>query len=284
MIFSILSALWLAGAGQAAVGQDPASEAPQTELGASQSIGEATVDLSTDAPGEGRPGYAAPAPALTVDDAADLPELTGDAAAPTSPDETPTQTQSVASSSAAFASLSNAEIFDKAVVSLESIDRLQAAFAQRSPSGGVYSGTLYLDRPGKLRFEYDDPSPQLIVATGGLVYVHDEDLKTTDSYPVGETPLSLLLSERIDTQSAVLRGVQRYEDRVAVTVRSTDDAVTGDLTLIFTAPDMALRSWIVTETDGSRTVVDLSNVTAPQRLANRLFRIPQSGGTFLNRD
>lgn len=38
------------------------------------------------------------------------------------------------------------------------------------------SGTLYLQRPGRFRWEYDAPNRQVIVADGKRVYLHDLDL------------------------------------------------------------------------------------------------------------
>ena len=101
----------------------------------------------------------------------------------------------------ALEGLTDEEVYERAAEALEGIDTLKARFVQTAPSGSVSSGEVYLDRPGRLRFDYDAPSAQEIVATGGLVYVHDADLETTDSYPVSKTPLRFLLSKRSDTGS-----------------------------------------------------------------------------------
>ncbi|WP_051881442.1 LolA family protein [Parvularcula oceani] len=181
----------------------------------------------------------------------------------------------------AFPGLSDEAVFQKAAGALEGIDKFQARFVQTAPSGNVSAGTLYLDRPGRLRFEYDEPNPQLIVATGGLVYVHDEELETTDSYPVSQTPLRYLLSKRIDLDGAILSGVQRTADEVAVTLQAADEDLQGEVALVFDAEDMMLRRWAVFDPRGGVTVVALEDVDTEARLPGRLFRAPDAGGTFL---
>ena len=173
------------------------------------------------------------------------------------------------------------EVFDQALDSLEGIDTMTARFIQVSPSGTAYTGALSLRRPGQLRFDYDDPSPQLIVATNGLVYVHDSDLETTDSYPVRETPLRFLLARTLDKEAAELRRIERYDDQVAVVLAATDGETRGELALYFKAADMSLLGWSVREPDGAVTVVELEEVETGVRLKNSLFRAPDAGGTFL---
>lgn len=191
------------------------------------------------------------------------------------------EAQPIEASAVAFAELGNDELFDKAADALEGIGTLKARFEQVSPSGTFYQGDVALRRPGQLRFDYDDPSPQLIVATNGLVYVHDADLETTDSYPVNETPLKFLLTKRLDREAAELIDVIRGTDGVTLILASTDSETQGELALGFSAPDMELLGWGVREPGGSVTTVNLSEVETGIRLNNRLFRAPEAGGAFL---
>ncbi|MEQ8934889.1 MAG: outer membrane lipoprotein carrier protein LolA, partial [Amphiplicatus sp.] len=82
----------------------------------------------------------------------------------------------------AFADLSDEEVVERVLTALESVTTLEGDFTQVAPSGAVSTGKFHLRRPGLLRFEYDPPTPLLIIANGGLVYVRDEALETTDSY------------------------------------------------------------------------------------------------------
>ncbi|WP_411816900.1 outer-membrane lipoprotein carrier protein LolA [Hyphococcus sp. DH-69] len=166
---------------------------------------------------------------------------------------------------------------------IENLDTLNGSFTQIAPSGAISDGKFYLRRPGFLRFEYDPPTPLLIVANGGMVYVRDEALETTDSYPVGRTPLKFLLSKKIDRDDAKVVQVDRGIDNVAVTFSSSDEETEGELTLIATAPDFELRRWIIHDAQGGITVVTLNDVKSGERLANSLFRAPEAGGRFLDR-
>ncbi len=164
---------------------------------------------------------------------------------------------------------------------LEGIETLTGDFTQVAPSGAVSEGRFYIRRPGFLRFEYDPPTPLLIVANGGMVYVRDEALETTDSYPVGKTPLKFLLRKKVDLGDAKVIGVDRGVNAFAVTLGSDDDETEGELTLIATAPELTLVRWIVRDVQNGITVVTLDNVKSGERLANRLFQIPEAGGQFL---
>ena len=94
-----------------------------------------------------------------------------------------------------FEGESDTAVANKLIEYLENIDTLNGDFTQIAPSGAISVGKFYLRRPGFLRFEYEPPTPLLLVANGGMVYVRDEALETTDSYPVGKTPLKFLLSK-----------------------------------------------------------------------------------------
>ena len=171
----------------------------------------------------------------------------------------------------------------KLIEYLEGIDTLNGDFTQIAPSGAISVGKFFLRRPGFLRFEYEPPTPLLLVANGGMVYVRDEALETTDSYPVGKTPLKFLLSKKINRDDAKVIQVDRGIDTVAVTFASSDEETEGELTLIATAPDFALRRWIVRDLQGGATIVTLENVKSGERLANSLFAAPDAGGRFLNK-
>ena len=180
-----------------------------------------------------------------------------------------------------FEGESDEEIVARLDAYLEDLRTLSGDFTQVSPSGGVTTGKFYLRRPGLLRFEYDPPTPLLIVANGGMVYVRDEALETTDSYPVGTTPLKFLLRRKVDLEDAQVMSVDRGVDNVAVTFASTDDETEGELTVIVSAPEMQLTRWVVRDIKNGITVVALDNVKSGERLANRLFETPDAGGLFL---
>src|SRR5690242_526349 len=89
-------------------------------------------------------------------------------------------------------------ILDKVSASLNSIRTLKSAFVQIAPNGTADQGELYLEKPGRIRFEFNKPSPLLIVATDGRLYVQNSRLNTVDNYDLADTPLGILLNEKID--------------------------------------------------------------------------------------
>ena len=199
----------------------------------------------------------------------------------TPPEARELASQPIVGKSIAFPELDDAALYARVKSALNDVGSMKARFEQIAPSGTVTTGDLYLDRPGRLRFDYDDPNPQLIVATGGIVYVHDADLETTDTYPVRSTPLRFLLSREIDDAAGAVADIYREPDRIAVVLESTDDEVQGELVMIFSAPELQLTEWSVFEPSGAITSVALSDVETDVRLQGRLFRAPDAGGAFL---
>lgn len=185
------------------------------------------------------------------------------------------------SDSLVFEGESDEALVDRLMEYLQEIETLNGDFTQIAPSGAISSGRFYIRRPGFLRFEYDPPSPLLIVANGGMVYVRDEALETTDSYPVGRTPLKFLLRKKIDLGPTKVVGVDRGVDSFAVTLGTGDEETEGELTMIIKAPELTLARWIVRDIQNGITVVTLDNVISGEKLANRLFRTPDAGGQFL---
>lgn len=146
----------------------------------------------------------------------------------------------------------------KAVRGLEALPPVKGRFAQNAPDGSVAKGVFYLWRPGRMRFEYDAPSPILVVADGYNVKVADNRLKTVDAYPIGATPLKVLLSKTIALDRDVLiTRVVRTKDSVAITARDKKGQADGEITLVFDAAVTTLKQWTVTDATGAATRVQL---------------------------
>lgn len=180
-----------------------------------------------------------------------------------------------------FADESDQAVADRMLSAIEAITTMSGDFTQVAPSGAISRGKFYLRRPGFLRFEYDAPSPLLIVANGGMVYVRDEALETTDSYPLGKTPLKFLLRKKVELGDAKVVAVDRGADSVAVTFASSEDETEGELSIVMDAPALALREWVVRDPQEGVTIVTLDKVAEGQPLANRLFAVPETETPFL---
>lgn len=155
---------------------------------------------------------------------------------------------------------------------LNGIQRLQGRFLQTGPDGSRATGTFYMQRPGRLRFEYDAPATMLIVADGSVVALRDTALRTTERTPLRSTPLSLILGERIDLErNARIIRVSRQGAWTLVTARDRAGQTDGVISLKFNNGE--LREWDVVDATGARTNIQLTDVTRPASFDRSLFRL-----------
>jgi outer membrane lipoprotein-sorting protein len=155
------------------------------------------------------------------------------------------------------------------------VRQLHGNFVQVGPDGGKSEGEFYLQKPGKVRFDYNPPSPIELIADGSSVVVRDRKLATQDLYPLSQTPLRFLLADRIDLmRDTNLIGV--YADDVFVTVVIEERQIiagTHRLMLMFGAQDYQLRQWTVTDPQGLDTTVAVYNLDSKQQPDPNMFRI-----------
>ncbi|MGE0718941.1 MAG: outer membrane lipoprotein carrier protein LolA [Alphaproteobacteria bacterium] len=163
---------------------------------------------------------------------------------------------------------------------LTGLRTLQARFVQVASSGAYAEGTFSLQRPGRLRFQYDPPSPLLIVADGTIVYSYDTALKQTTQIPINLTPLWFLLRERIQLSGDVT--ITRYERQggvIRIALVQTKDPAAGSVELAFQAEPLALRQWSVTDAQGITTNIALTEVRQDVALDRRLFVFDENAPT-----
>ncbi len=157
------------------------------------------------------------------------------------------------------------------------LEHLQGRFTQIGPNGEFSEGVFYLERPGKIRFEYALPNPLLVVADGFWVGIEDRSLKTTDKYPLSATPLSLLLDERVDLdEDANVIDAREEEGFISVTFEDNVGRVgrsPGQLTLIFGSEDLMLRQWVVLDAQGLRTEISIFDLVVGAPVDPELFWI-----------
>lgn len=150
----------------------------------------------------------------------------------------------------------------------------RGSFIQSNADGSVVTGSFALNRPGRMRFDYDDPTPILIVSDGTTVAMEDSELETVDRIPIGTTPLGLLLSTRLDVDQEVdvLSIMQRGED-IGIRVQDTSGELEGTLTMVFDKATYGLKGWLAMDGNDQTTVVDLVDVETNVRVDPRLFRL-----------
>ena len=154
---------------------------------------------------------------------------------------------------------------------LSGLTNLQGNFLQVGPDGSLAQGKFYLRRPGRMRFQYDPPEKLLVVADGTWVAVKD-GFSAAQRYPLGSTPLGILLDDHVDLAKEVkVLAVERQPGALRITLADKNDNAPGNITLVFDAPDLQLRQWIVTDAQGLQTTVALRNIQSGIRADNALF-------------
>jgi outer membrane lipoprotein-sorting protein len=166
-------------------------------------------------------------------------------------------------------------LVDRLSAYLSGIQTLVGDFVQVGPDGSRSKGTFYIQKPGRVRFEYDPPSPIDIVADGQSVAIRDRTLATQDVYPLSQTPLRFLLSQHLNLlHDTNVVGVYSDNMFATVVIEETQPLVgTNRLMLMFDAKDLKLRQWIVTDPQGFDTTVAVSNLDTTKRPDPNMFRI-----------
>ena len=127
---------------------------------------------------------------------------------------------------------------------LSSVRTLEGNFVQVGPDGSRSKGEFYISKPGKVRFEYDPPSPISIVADGQSLVVRDRNLATQDVYPLSQTPLRFLLADHVNLlKDTNLVAVYADDVFVTVVVEEKNGLVgTSRLMIMFSANDMSAQA------------------------------------------
>lgn len=155
---------------------------------------------------------------------------------------------------------------------LTGLKSLKAHFMQVAQDGGISEGTVWLQRPGRMRFQYDPPAPYLLIAAHGQLIFNDSALQQTSQIGLGRTPLGILLAETVDLSGTVtVTGLQRLPGQLQLTLIRTDSPGDGSLTLIFADPPLTLRQWTVVDAQRRETHVTLYNAQLGGSFDQQLF-------------
>lgn len=167
------------------------------------------------------------------------------------------------------------KLIEKVNSYFNSITTLVGTFVQIGPDGSRDEGDFYLQKPGKVRFDYNPPSPTELISDGSSVVVRNRQLATQDLYPLSQTPLKFLLASKLDlAKDTNVIGV--YQDNLftTVTIEEKHPVVgTHRLMIMFGAKDNQLKQWTVTDPQGYDTTVSISNLDSKQKPDPALFKI-----------
>jgi len=194
------------------------------------------------------------------------PTTTGQAARTTKPGETLALDENQRS------------LIDRVSLYLSTINTLVGHFVQVGPDGTKSEGQFYISKPGRVRFEYNPPNPIDITADGRLVSVRNRNLDTQDLFPLSQTPLRFLLSERIDLRRETnVVGVYADDIFATVVIEEKQPLIgTSRLMMMFDAKNLQLKQWTVTDAQGFDTTVAVSNLDVSTRPDPSIFTIDTS--------
>jgi outer membrane lipoprotein-sorting protein len=166
-------------------------------------------------------------------------------------------------------------IIDRVNNYLSKMQVMSGKFVQVGPDGGRTQGEFFISKPGRVRFEYDDPSPIELIADGQSVVVRDRSLATQDVYPLSQTPLRFLLADHVDLmKDTTLTAVYADDVFITVVVEEKNGVVgTSRLMMMFAAKDMQLKQWTVTDPQGYDTTVAVYNLDTSRRPDPAMFKI-----------
>ncbi|MER2507229.1 MAG: outer membrane lipoprotein carrier protein LolA [Amaricoccus sp.] len=183
-----------------------------------------------------------------------------------------------------FAAPAFAQAVDVSAINayLVALRNAQGRFRQTNPNGSVQTGAFYLAKPGRIRFEYDQPKGAMVIADGTNVGVFDpKSNRNPTRYPLSRTPLSLLLRENLSLREpGMVLGATRDAAGVHVTVVDPRAPNDGRMVMTFSEDPIALRAWAITTKTGQRTEVALTELSTGVSSNPSLFNIELAAANY----
>jgi outer membrane lipoprotein-sorting protein len=156
---------------------------------------------------------------------------------------------------------------------INSIRTLQARFVQSNPNGSIVQGTLYLRRPGRMRFEYDPPSKLKIVADGTQVTLWDPATRDFGQWPIGWTAASFLVKEPFSLSGDLrVEKLERVNGLIEATMSQTKKPKEGKVIVRFAENPLTLRGWTIIDDRGKQVSIALTDMQTGMQLADSLFK------------
>lgn len=158
-------------------------------------------------------------------------------------------------------------------VYLSQLSTIKARFNQVAPDGSVQTGTFFLKRPGKMRWEYDPPTPVLLVSNGSTITYYDSDLGQVNYIDINDTLAGFLTRKdiQLDNDATKVTKFEAAADVIRITVVDATKPTEGSLTLEFVDRPLQLKFMTVSDAAGAQTRVQLQGAEYGTALDNSLF-------------
>ena len=170
----------------------------------------------------------------------------------------------------------SAEVIDKTRAQVENffknLKTLEADFIQVSPSGKISNGKIFLDLPGKLRLNYNEPSNLLITCKGFWIVIQNRKSKSTNNIPLSQTPFSILLENKINFDNKdLIVNLNKTLGIITLKIKLARNTKAGELLLEFSEKPFILKKWTIRDIVGDKTTVLIQNTRYNQKLPFTIF-------------
>lgn len=158
---------------------------------------------------------------------------------------------------------------------LNGLKTVEGAFTQINADGTVGTGKIYIHRPGRARFEYEQDGALVMVGGSQVAIFDPKSNQPPEQYPLKRTPLNLILKRNVNLGQENMVIAHEFDGTgTSVLAQDPQNPELGNIRLVFTGPVVQLRQWIITGQDGSQTTVILGDVSFDQSIPSVLFSIP----------
>ncbi len=157
---------------------------------------------------------------------------------------------------------------------MNSFKSLQGRFRQTNPNKDKQKGKFFVQRPGKMRFDYSAPSLLMIISDGEYLSIEDHDLKTVDRYPLESTPFRMLLADNVNImRDAVILDMQETAEKISVSLADKTGNAAGQIRLVFAnGKELDLLEWVIRDAQGLDTRIEVGNMTMNKEVDQKLFK------------
>ena len=160
----------------------------------------------------------------------------------------------------------------KVEIFFKTLKTLEADFIQVSPSGKTSEGKIFLDLPGKLRIDYNQPNNILITTKGFWIVIQNRKLKSTNNIPLNQTPFSILLENKINFNNKdLIVDLEKILGIIVLKIKLAEKKQAGELILEFSEKPFLLKKWIIRDIVGDETTVLIQNTKYNQKLPFTIF-------------
>ncbi len=175
-----------------------------------------------------------------------------------------------------FSPVACADIVQQAESWFANVTTMRADFTQIASDGSAAEGKIVMRRPSRLKITYDGVHALNLITTPVWLHVDQPDERRVSSYPISETPLSLILADPVSLRPAGYETIVTERDGgiTQIAINKANGEGAGRLTLEFTANPFQLRRWIVEDVAGIQTSVTLQNQVFGVTIENMEFRLP----------